>query len=68
MSNFELLKLETFKISISLTLELSSSAGCFKLKLQTFAAVEFDRPSKFESLRLRDLESLHFREFDGFKL
>ena len=41
-----------FKLSISLTLELSSSTGCFKLKLQAFAAVEFDRPSKLESLRL----------------
>ena len=66
-------KLSNFQ---SLTLELSSSTGCFKLQLQTFAAVEFDRPSKFESLRLwkfasstvRRFQTLKVRMFEGLKV
>ena len=78
-SNFELFNLETFKVSHSLALELSSSTGCFKLKLQTFAAAEFDRPSKFESLRqfeslqfegstVSNFESSKVRMFEGLKV
>ena len=67
-----------FKLSISPTLELSSSTGCFKLKLQTSAVVEFDRPSNLERLRLKvckfegstnsNFESSNVRRFESSKV